>query len=245
MVSRSRWTHAQEYEQSFWRNQAERIAQGEEGDLSWYNWRANRLRELLDGCVPDGSADGVLGSVLEVGSGPVGIVSFLGAREAVAVDPLSDFYGSQPALIAHRNPAVTFLRGGGEELPFPDARFDLVILDNVIDHVQDADGVMAEITRVLQPRGHLYFTVNLHPLWGYGLHRVLSRLYVDRGHPHTFSLPKVRRFLSVRGFRILHEQWEDYRENRKKDWAAPDRKSQIKAIAGLTEYLYTAIAQRV
>ena len=50
---------------------------------------------------------------------------------------------------------VTIAEGSAEQLPFPDARFDVVISNGVIDLVPDKDAVFAEITRVLRPGGRI------------------------------------------------------------------------------------------
>lgn len=41
-------------------------------------------------------------------------------------------------------------------LPFPDATFDLVLSQAVIEHVTDPQGYADEIVRVLRPGGHVY-----------------------------------------------------------------------------------------
>jgi SAM-dependent methyltransferase len=48
---------------------------------------------------------------------------------------------------------VTFSLGYGEDIQFPDASFDAVISDDVIEHVKDPDKVFQEIYRVLRPGG--------------------------------------------------------------------------------------------
>lgn len=48
-----------------------------------------------------------------------------------------------------------------ESLPFPDGSFDLVTCCDVLEHVQDLDRTLSEITRVLKPGGiFLYDTIN-------------------------------------------------------------------------------------
>jgi SAM-dependent methyltransferase len=50
----------------------------------------------------------------------------------------------------------------GEQLPFGDASFDVVLSDNVIDHAEQPLKIVDELVRILNPGGLLYFTVNVH-----------------------------------------------------------------------------------
>jgi arsenite methyltransferase len=50
---------------------------------------------------------------------------------------------------------VTFVEGEVEQLPFPDATFDVVISNGVIDLIPDKDAVFGEIWRVLVPGGRI------------------------------------------------------------------------------------------
>ena len=50
---------------------------------------------------------------------------------------------------------VEFVAGSAEQLPFPDASFDVVISNGVIDLVPDKDAVFGEIFRVLRPGGRI------------------------------------------------------------------------------------------
>ncbi len=48
-------------------------------------------------------------------------------------------------------------------LPFRDGEFDLVAAFDVIEHSENDESVFSELTRVLGVRGHLIFSVPLHP----------------------------------------------------------------------------------
>ena len=48
-----------------------------------------------------------------------------------------------------------FVEAEAERLPFPDATFDVVISNGVIDLVPDKDAVFAELYRVLAPGGRM------------------------------------------------------------------------------------------
>ena len=50
---------------------------------------------------------------------------------------------------------VEFVEGEAEQLPFPDASFDVVISNGVIDLIPDKDAVFSELHRVLAPGGRI------------------------------------------------------------------------------------------
>jgi SAM-dependent methyltransferase len=51
---------------------------------------------------------------------------------------------------------VAFLCADGERLPCRDATVDVVVFNHIYEHVLDADAVMAEVRRVLNPTGAVY-----------------------------------------------------------------------------------------
>lgn len=53
-------------------------------------------------------------------------------------------------------------------MPFPDASFDLAVVTDVIEHVDDDRGALAEVWRVLRPNGKAILTVPAFKmLWGH------------------------------------------------------------------------------
>lgn len=46
-----------------------------------------------------------------------------------------------------------------EDMPFPDASFDTILCNAVLEHVERVDDVVAELARVLRPGGHAIFSV--------------------------------------------------------------------------------------
>ena len=55
--------------------------------------------------------------------------------------------------------------GYGERIPYPDGRFDVVVADNVLEHLDDPERVFAEVARVLAPGGS--FIVKTPNAWHY------------------------------------------------------------------------------
>ncbi|MDX6611068.1 MAG: hypothetical protein QOD75_254 [Blastocatellia bacterium] len=115
---------------------------------------SRKVRALLEQVHPIA----VDATVLEVGSGAHGLVFYFGGR-GVGVDPLAVSYASLFPMWQREVPTVA---GLGEQLPFGDRTFDVVLCDNVVDHAESPAQIVAELIRVLAPGGLLYFTVNIH-----------------------------------------------------------------------------------
>lgn len=242
MVTENRWKDAQSYEQGYWDSVAQEAAEGDSHRLGFYQWRADQLRAWLDELgLP--ALTGGDARVIEIGSGPIGVAGFLPAAEQVAVDPLEDFYSSRPALVADRPASVSYRAGTGEALPAEDGRFQLAIIENCIDHCQDMDAVMADIRRVLAPGGYLYLTVNNRSRPGYFVHRLLSSLKIDPGHPHTFTLGRTRRFVEGHGFEILGLKQGSWLKAWREDLAGPGMKQRAKAVLGVSEFLVSVVGR--
>ncbi len=239
----SRWHTAQQYERRYWETLAAAIMEGRVKQLDWYQYRARQLAERLRASGLGGLAEGQA-RVVEVGAGPIGIINYFPAQERVAVDPLEEFYSSNAALTALRDDDVRFVKGTGEELPCETARYDLVILDNCIDHVRDVGGVMAEVMRVLRSGGVLHLRVNARTAWGFWVHRVLSALRIDAGHPHTFTPTRVERTLRTSGLEVLSFEVGSFSDAWWRDVRGPELKSRFKALLGVSHFLVAALARK-
>jgi ubiquinone/menaquinone biosynthesis C-methylase UbiE len=119
-----------------------------------------------------------------------------------------------------------------------------VIGDNVSDHVYDPDAVLNEVIRVLKPGGFLYLIVNLRTRFGTYVHKILSRLLIDKGHPQSFDAYSIRKRIARFQFSILSESVSDSREARLRDMRSNLIKDKIKCYTGLSEYLYYALCQK-
>ena len=94
--------------------------------------------------------------------------------EIYGVDLDADAIALAQGMAARLDPArmprvPTFVDGVGEDLPFEDSTFDLVICLTTIEHVADVGRVLAEIARVLRGGGVLYLEAPNY-LWPYESH---------------------------------------------------------------------------
>ena len=99
--------------------------------------------------------------VLDLGSG-AGTDSLIAAQmvgdrgHVTGIDMTPAMLAKARAAAAEMGAAIIeFREGEGERLPFPDASFDVVISNGVIDLIPDKDAVFAELFRVLAPGGRM------------------------------------------------------------------------------------------
>lgn len=99
--------------------------------------------------------------VLDVGCGDGQIARLLagaGAR-VTGVDPT----WNQIAVAAARAGGPSYARAAAHQLPFASAVFDAVVACLVFEHIDDLDGAIDEVARVLADGGRFVFFLN-HPL---------------------------------------------------------------------------------
>ena len=102
-------------------------------------------------------------SVLEVGCGG-GILSEEMARKGfitTGIDPSELSLKSAASHARESNLVINYEKGTGENLPFEDNSFNVVLCCDVLEHVQDLPKVISEISRVLKNGGlFIYDTFN-------------------------------------------------------------------------------------
>ena len=129
--------------------------------------------------------------ILDVGCGPghdsrdlnaVGDVYGLDAS-FTALQLYRDTYGTHDALVC----------ADGERFPFRDASFDLIVLYDVLEHVDDDVAALQNCRRVLKPNGHILLTVPAFQ-WLWGEHDTMY------GHKRRYTTRDVATKLREAGF---------------------------------------------
>jgi 2-polyprenyl-6-hydroxyphenyl methylase/3-demethylubiquinone-9 3-methyltransferase len=141
---------------------------------SW--WDETSLLSLLHGSVTPGRfgyfrrvlarqfGNRVAGlRVLDIGCGGGFLAEEFAALgcQVTGIDPSPVSIGAARAHAAERGLRIDYRTGAGEELPVPDASFDVACCCDVLEHVSDVDRVISEAARALEPGGlFLFDTIN-------------------------------------------------------------------------------------
>ena len=130
------------------------------------------------------------GQVFEDGCGLGSYLSRLESSDNFAVGLDVEF---ERTLESHQK-CKNLLCGVGEFLPFVDESFDLILSNEVLEHVQDDSAAISEIVRTLKPGGRLVFFC---PNRGYGFE---THGIYWRGIYHFGNIPLVN---------YLPRKWRD------------------------------------
>jgi len=190
-----RWRIANEDEKGFWLGLSEEEFRAQERG---YRALAEQLERRIAtwGVRPDYR-------VLQIGCAAEDTVFFMKGAARYAVDPLADFYKAH--FRRSNNPGVDYRKGVGEEIPFPDSSMDVVICQNLLDHVANYDVVLEEVKRVLDRPNLAFFGTDVYPQhvaearWA----RLEKGEVFDVQHPHTFTESTLEATLEAHGFEIL------------------------------------------
>jgi 2-polyprenyl-3-methyl-5-hydroxy-6-metoxy-1,4-benzoquinol methylase len=160
--------------------------------------RFERRRELLVAALAPGAR------VLDVGCGS-GWFSQALERAGFTVSGV-DVASEALRRARERCPSLEFaLPGEGGELPFATGCFDSAWLGDVLEHVQDGLGLLAEVHRVLVPGGLLVASTPDHGralrLWLGISARAFERRFEPRSdHVRFFTRRSLRALLEAAGF---------------------------------------------
>lgn len=147
------------------------------------------------------------GRALDIGTGPGQIVVKLARSltrwKFVAVDRSPHMIAEAVANLAAAGPElagrVEFQMADANALPYPDATFDLVICNSVLHHLVEPERLLAEIARLVKPRGAVLLRDLRRP------NRLAHRWHVQRHGRHYAGKMRDLYEASVRAAYIAPE----------------------------------------
>lgn len=219
-----RWSLAQGYEKSWWEKKEESIGTG------YFENSANEIRHEYNKISPLGADT----KILEVGSGAFGVVSFIHESDyRFGIDPLEYYYSTVKEFVAQRDENVKYATAKGEKIPYEDSFFDIIILDNVLDHCESPQLVINEIKRVSKPNTFIFFRQNTYNYYGKFMRFVMEQFLIDKGHPFTFTKSQIKKLFS-RDFELSGFNRNGYYQTWKSEIQSKRLYDKIKAILFIT-----------
>jgi SAM-dependent methyltransferase len=145
-----------------------------------YVWRAGQQRRLE--MLKSAAGDRIQGRLLEIGCG-VGL--YLEHLDPLGCETVGLEYEFSRALEAKQK-AANLVGGAGENLPFPSESFDLILSNEVIEHVIDDAKAVAEMVRGLVPGGRLilfcpnrWYPFETHGIYWRGKYRFGNKAFIN------------------------------------------------------------------
>ncbi len=157
-----------------------------------YWWFAG-VRAMVRHLLAASGAPGRLGRVLDVGCGTGALIDELKGRS----DSIRgvDFSPEALRFCARRGLKCVAL-ADAREIPFPDASFDVVTAIGLIEHLEDDDGFIHEMHRLVRPGGLLVLLTSSFP-WLWSMHDVANQ------HHRRYYLRPLRARLEGAGFETV------------------------------------------
>ena len=219
-----RWTLAQNYEKNWWQQKESNIG------TDYFQNSANEITqayEQIKKITPETQ-------ILEIGSGAFGIVSFLKeSKNRYGIDPLEYYYSTVKVFVKQRDKNVKYATAKGENIPFENSYFDIIILDNVLDHCQLPQKVLEEIKRVAKPNSFVFFRQNTYNFYGKMMRNLMELFLIDKGHPYTFTKREITK-LFEQDFDLLGFNRNGYFSTWKSEIKSPKIIDKIKALLFIT-----------
>lgn len=221
----NRWALAQKYEFNWWESKKETIK------ADYYKQSAEEIRQF---CLKNKDLKKET-EILEIGSGATGILTFLTESDfRFGIDPLESYYSTVKLFTNLRDPNVKYLTAKGESLPFDNEKFDLIIIDNVLDHCENPLKVMEEVTRVMKKDAMIYFRQNTYNLYGKSARMLMEMFLIDKGHPYTYTMNDINKLFDLQGLKILDFNEDGYFATWKNEISSRSIKDKVKALLFIT-----------
>jgi glycosyltransferase involved in cell wall biosynthesis len=97
-------------------------------------------------------------------------------------------------------------------IPYPDESFEVIILADFIEHIRNADVLLAEVRRVLKHEGRVIISSGNVALWLYRMFLLCGSFpytrkgILDETHVHLYTLSNLCQLMRRTGYKILKER---------------------------------------
>ncbi len=156
----------------------------------WFLGRRRIFLKLLDEYLPVPAGERKR-RILDVGCGTGALLKYFsryGSAQGVDMD-------EDAIAFCHMRGAHSVQKVGPLPLPFEDDTFDLITILDVLEHIDDDEGTLRELYRILRPGGMLMISVPAYQfLWG-------PQDEISK-HKRRYIAPQIRVLLKQTGFQV-------------------------------------------
>lgn len=174
-IEKTQWMNAQKKEKNFW----QKWFKANDNDDTWLD-TVVKYFEIKNN-------DFENKTLVDIGSGPIGILTKLKSEEKIAVDPLE---------LDSIDSSITRIKSPGEEIPLPNEKADIVFIYNVLQHVISPEKVLDEGYRLLKKGGTIYVLEQLN-------------LPTNELHPHSLNDELFENWINKNEFEIIKKNKEN------------------------------------
>jgi ubiquinone/menaquinone biosynthesis C-methylase UbiE len=205
IISEKRFMQAQDYESQYWNNRLcdpVGVIKDLEGvfELGQILQQNRYLKQTFN-------------RTLDVGCGGLGLglLWLIKTKSSFGLDPLEvkkPNFECQTLdnFVLEVQKKSSYTQAGAEKMPYEDAFFDLVICNNVLDHVHNPFAILNEIKRVLSHDGLFAFSVDTHSLRTIFQKKVVKFVNPNYGslpgHPYEWTEKQMENILTQYGFKV-------------------------------------------
>ncbi|MDP8261807.1 MAG: class I SAM-dependent methyltransferase [Candidatus Ancaeobacter aquaticus] len=192
-IHRERWLQAQDIEKVFWNRANFRDNEYEEIDIKY-----SRIFKLIE--EKYNFTDST--KILDLGCGATCPSTIFKIGVKYGVDPLVDCFLDEDKIKLKNK--IELRKGDGENIPFEDKLFDVVLCRNALDHMDNICRVMQEVARVTKDDGLVILSVYTYTKFIAFLKITSEFIPFLRNveHPHTFTPENFIKFCE-KYFKIL------------------------------------------
>jgi len=166
------------------------------------NYRLKAIMELVNKWSPD------KGKLLEIGCA---LGYFLELAQLSGWKAQGVELSSWAAQYAREKTKVQVSSEKLEDIKFPTAYFDAIVMIELIEHTPEPISFLKEVYRILKPAGIILITTpnskSIHrSIW----RQKFQEIFLIPEHLFLFSIPTIKRLLELTNFKIIHLQTKTY-----------------------------------
>lgn len=191
-ITNERWVLAQKNEKEYWNYMLHDESRNSDVyELYWQDY-ITFIKKYINFKSSD--------NVLDVGCGVYGLINYINVGNRYGLDSLMDYYLSEFEM----SKDVKWIKANGEDIPFGDSFFGVIITTNALDHTKDIKKVLDEVNRVLREDGVMILTVTCYSFIHQLQRRIMEKVGKgDKYHPFSFNSNQLEGILKKSGFDII------------------------------------------